>query len=69
MGKWFWDFSFWTLGYMIVQTAHCAVEQSLQELTGQSWSIAMQPTLLYHLTKSGSNSTETWALSKTVETV
>ena len=26
MGKWFLDFSFWTLGYMTVQTAHCAVE-------------------------------------------
>ena len=25
MGKWFLDFSFWTLGYMTVQTAHCAM--------------------------------------------
>ena len=25
MGKWFWDFSFWTRGYRTAQTAHCAM--------------------------------------------
>ena len=31
MGKCFLDFSFWTLGYMTVQTAHCALYYSLKE--------------------------------------